>query len=142
MKKPRFCRGSRAVAIPRNHPSWRGQDLNLRPRGYEPRELPDCSTPRQRLFPTQDPEGLLPGTLLHRSTEGKSRAAERDFPWERESQQVAAPPPRLLRTSRRAASNRRRGEERLKPVTTNRTESCDRGFRRGRRRGSGGRGSR
>ena len=24
----------------------RGQDLNLRPRGYEPRELPDCSTPR------------------------------------------------------------------------------------------------
>ena len=29
----------------RNH-QWRGQDLNLRPRGYEPRELPDCSTPR------------------------------------------------------------------------------------------------
>ena len=26
---------------------WRGQDLNLRPRGYEPRELPGCSTPRQ-----------------------------------------------------------------------------------------------
>ena len=25
---------------------WRGQDLNLRPRGYEPRELPGCSTPR------------------------------------------------------------------------------------------------
>lgn len=24
----------------------RGQDLNLRPRGYEPRKLPDCSTPR------------------------------------------------------------------------------------------------
>jgi hypothetical protein len=24
----------------------RGQDSNLRPRGYEPRELPDCSTPR------------------------------------------------------------------------------------------------
>ena len=29
----------------RNH-QWRGQDMNLRPRGYEPRELPDCSTPR------------------------------------------------------------------------------------------------
>ena len=29
---------------------WRGQDSNLRPRGYEPRELPGCSTPRQ-LFP-------------------------------------------------------------------------------------------
>ena len=27
---------------------WRGQDLNLRPLGYEPNELPDCSTPRQR----------------------------------------------------------------------------------------------
>ncbi len=26
----------------------RGQDLNLRPSGYEPDELPDCSTPRSR----------------------------------------------------------------------------------------------
>ena len=25
----------------------RRQDLNLRPRGYEPRELPGCSTPRR-----------------------------------------------------------------------------------------------
>ena len=25
----------------------RGQDLNLRPSGYEPDELPSCSTPRQ-----------------------------------------------------------------------------------------------
>ena len=24
----------------------RGQDLNLRPLGYEPNELPDCSTPQ------------------------------------------------------------------------------------------------
>ncbi len=29
---------------------WRGQDSNLRPRGYEPRELPDCSTPRHCLI--------------------------------------------------------------------------------------------
>jgi hypothetical protein len=26
---------------------WRGQDLNLRPSGYEPDELPGCSTPRR-----------------------------------------------------------------------------------------------
>ena len=26
----------------------RGQDLNLRPSGYEPDELPGCSIPRQR----------------------------------------------------------------------------------------------
>jgi hypothetical protein len=25
---------------------WRGLDLNQRPSGYEPDELPDCSTPR------------------------------------------------------------------------------------------------
>src|SRR5256714_10245800 len=30
-------------------PIWeRGQDSNLRPSGYEPDELPDCSTPRRR----------------------------------------------------------------------------------------------
>ena len=28
----------------------RGQDLNLRPSGYEPDELPGCSTPRQGLI--------------------------------------------------------------------------------------------
>jgi hypothetical protein len=28
----------------------RGQDLNLRPLGYEPNELPDCSTPRREVL--------------------------------------------------------------------------------------------
>jgi len=28
----------------------RGQDLNLRPSGYEPDELPGCSTPRRFFF--------------------------------------------------------------------------------------------
>ena len=33
---------------PHNRQSWlRGRDLNPRPLGYEPNELPDCSTPRQ-----------------------------------------------------------------------------------------------
>ena len=32
----------------RNREGWlRGRDLNPRPLGYEPNELPDCSTPRQ-----------------------------------------------------------------------------------------------
>ena len=29
----------------------RGQDLNLRPSGYEPDELPGCSTPRYKVLP-------------------------------------------------------------------------------------------
>jgi hypothetical protein len=29
----------------------RGQDLNLRPSGYEPDELPGCSTPRPAQIP-------------------------------------------------------------------------------------------
>ena len=51
----------------------RGQDLNLRPSGYEPDELPDCSTPRQRLRPrhwrrgTRRAMGWLGSDLLSRA---------------------------------------------------------------------------
>ena len=41
---------------------WRGEDLNLRPSGYEPDELPDCSTPRRRRHLTWT-EGLPPRAL-------------------------------------------------------------------------------
>ena len=38
--------GRRHSKLRDRHSKLRGQDLNLRPRGYEPRELPGCSTPR------------------------------------------------------------------------------------------------
>ena len=39
-------------------PWWRGEDLNLRPSGYEPDELPDCSTPRRGLQDSTRPAGI------------------------------------------------------------------------------------
>ena len=48
---------------------WRGRDLNPRPSGYEPDELPDCSTPRRSLQDTNsipsappDPAPVAPVT--------------------------------------------------------------------------------
>ena len=37
----------------------RGQDLNLRPLGYEPNELPDCSTPHPHTSAATRPSQLL-----------------------------------------------------------------------------------
>jgi hypothetical protein len=38
----------------------RGQDLNLRPLGYEPNELPDCSTPRLPIYNAPSTLGTQP----------------------------------------------------------------------------------
>src|SRR5687768_13448132 len=46
LKRPANGNGRQQLAL---RPLWlRGRDLNPRPLGYEPNELPDCSTPRQR----------------------------------------------------------------------------------------------
>jgi hypothetical protein len=51
----------------------RGQDLNLRPLGYEPSELPSCSTPRRNFYlstraATHGPHGKA-GHEEHHATE-------------------------------------------------------------------------
>src|SRR5262250_2586468 len=49
----------------------RGRDLNPRPLGYEPNELPDCSTPRQKgkytppLLLSQDGRGTAVASQSH-----------------------------------------------------------------------------
>ena len=51
----------------------RGQDLNLRPLGYEPNELPDCSTPRSRCNFSSKPTRTLSTALQLRACEENDR---------------------------------------------------------------------
>src|SRR5271166_6263721 len=55
----------------------RGQDLNLRPSGYEPDELPGCSTPRQGVLdaPRRVAEGPGLGRLSERQRAALGEAA-------------------------------------------------------------------
>ncbi len=58
----------------------RGQDLNLRPSGYEPDELPGCSTPRHWVAKGRTTEadwGLSSVVLLFREEEGRGRPRRR-----------------------------------------------------------------
>ena len=64
---PTLTRGAEAPfevlpIVSREFKMWlRGRDLNPRPLGYEPNELPDCSTPRQSQ--TSQPNTIQPKTL-------------------------------------------------------------------------------
>jgi hypothetical protein len=53
----------------------RGQDLNLGPSGYEPDELPGCSTPRQRKRIRKRRFITVPAANLNPDTENTSKKA-------------------------------------------------------------------
>ena len=52
---------------------WRGRDLNPRPSGYEPDELPDCSTPRRSSNVTSEAMDRQPAVLASRTSKYRCR---------------------------------------------------------------------
>src|SRR5450755_4642944 len=63
----------------------RGKDLNLRPLGYEPNELPDCSTPQNHPSACQRPgQTSVTEFSRHLSTMGVCLASSfpRPSPWQ------------------------------------------------------------
>src|SRR5262249_5762801 len=90
---------------------WRGRDLNPRPSGYEPDELPDCSTPRRtrhasrwtclaarpgrdERIATEDPS--LEGRIRIRG-DGSSRVRGADMKRQAVKRQAVAPAARVRR---------------------------------------------
>jgi hypothetical protein len=59
----------------------RGQDLNLRPSGYEPDELPDCSTPRRSVVRCQLSDTREPALGLDPRVKRARRGAPRGTVW-------------------------------------------------------------
>jgi hypothetical protein len=83
-KKPTFClfakRGLLRITycgqFPNQTEKLREPDLNRRPRGYEPRELPGCSIPRDKWYSSsrsRPPPNELCAKVFHLSSKSHSR---------------------------------------------------------------------
>ena len=59
----------------------RGRDLNPRPLGYEPNELPDCSTPRQRQTKHPEPPKFSLSIRLERHSKFEIENPKSEIRW-------------------------------------------------------------